>query len=191
MPGGLYLLGIFKNVWKCWISDSLAVGGTANGGLTPSSEIYGDHSISNPRSGSRDFRIGGYDTGPIPISSTGIIPDRPQSHAIAITRYNDTRGHIPLVNWETISDSAESCYESYVAGNSSIRSPLCFCPNSKLPRGFRSYGNPNDTHEFRMCGKRAQGPTPSITHHQREATDKVLEIARVSMRVLFYLITPQ
>ena len=91
--------------------------------INPSSDCYGGHPLSRS-SNSQDFRTGGYDRfddaiGTISTCVRGLT-DNPQMYNIAIGRYFTYRDIIPLIRWETISDSSDSHYESYVTGNPSI-----------------------------------------------------------------------
>ena len=181
--------------WRnCLVSDSLTIGGSANGGLTPSSDIYVGQTVENPSSGSHDFRAGGrgdVSFGPAPSSLVpGGISDNPQLHVLEIPLYAESIEHIPFNQWGALSDSADSCYGIDVGGNRPIRSqrPCCFCiPNVVDAFQHLACSNfPNDSREFRVGGKRANGEKPTRKRHRRDFSEKILAVARKSLYLWFF-----
>ena len=50
-----------RSLWKCLISDTLAIGGSVNGGLTPSSDDLWGQPSSRSSTATQDRRMGGQD----------------------------------------------------------------------------------------------------------------------------------
>ena len=90
-----------RSLWKCLISDAISLGGSANGGLTPSSDAKGDQPMSRSSSITHDYKMGRNGildelTHPtIPIGHSG----DPKLRNLDVARYPTNRIHIPLIRW--------------------------------------------------------------------------------------------
>ena len=117
--------------------------------------------------------------------------DNPEMYTISIDRYFSYRGSlpfIPFIRWGTLPDTADARCESYVTGNPYIMSlwsgrlTNVVAPDSESILGRR---------EFRVGGKRAKGPHPVAKFPNRDASSKVVAIARRALQLWFLLDRPE
>ena len=113
-----------------------------------------------------DTAWGGKAETPVIIGQS--ILDDPGLIQYAINRYMGFREHQPFSRWVAFSDSADSAYESYVAGNPSIRNPGDRDQSnfSWLRNGPYFASDPHNwPTDFHVGGKKV-GAAPEINHPQ-------------------------